>query len=189
MSELFGYGDNQRITDKRSLHYFISEDAKANGIKPGFSYVVKLFYGNIPARAFRFLKSLRRYEYSLNTHSPLRFWYRFRNRRIGAHYNIAILPNTVGYGLRMPHLEQGVIINCTTMGHHCTVNSGVVLGNKGKGTPSVGNNVDFCVGCKIIGAVHIGNNVTVAPNAVVVKDVPDNCVVAGVPAKVIKQIH
>ena len=39
----------------------------------------------------------------------------------------------------------------------------------------------------IIGPVHIGNNVTVAVGAVVVKDVPDNCMVAGVPAKIIKQ--
>ena len=39
----------------------------------------------------------------------------------------------------------------------------------------------------IIGPVHIGNNVTVAVGAVVVKDVPDNCMVAGGPAKIIKQ--
>ena len=39
----------------------------------------------------------------------------------------------------------------------------------------------------MIGPVHIGNNVTVAAGAVVVKDVPDNCMVAGVPAKIIKQ--
>ena len=37
-----------------------------------------------------------------------------------------------------------------------------------------------------LGGVIIGDNVTIAPNAVVVKDVPDNCIVAGVPAKIIK---
>lgn len=36
------------------------------------------------------------------------------------------------------------------------------------------------------GGIHIGNNVTVAPNAVVTHDVPDNCIVAGVPTKIIK---
>ena len=179
--------DYQRVTTIKSLRFFIDEDAKANGIRPGLCYLAKLVYGNVPARAFRFLLSLRLYEYCLNTHSIFRFWFRFKNRRIGARYNITISPNIVGYGLRMPHLEQGVIVNCTVMGPHCTVNSGVVLGNKGKGTPSVGHHVDFCVGCKIIGGIHIGNNVTVAPNAVVIHDVPDNCVVAGVPAKVIKQ--
>ena len=37
-----------------------------------------------------------------------------------------------------------------------------------------------------MGQVKVGNNVTIAPNAVVTHDVPDNCVVAGVPAKIIK---
>ena len=41
-------------------------------------------------------------------------------------------------------------------------------------------------GAKIIKPVHIGNNVSIGANAVVNKDVPDNCVVAGVPAKIIK---
>lgn len=39
---------------------------------------------------------------------------------------------------------------------------------------------------RYLGGVKIGNNVTIAPNAVVVKDVPDNAVVGGVPAKIIK---
>ena len=88
--------DYQQVTNKIALRFFIQEDAKANGIKPGLIYWFKLFYGNTPARAFRFLKSLRRYEYGLNTNSLMRYWYRLRTRRLGARYNIAILPNTVG---------------------------------------------------------------------------------------------
>ncbi len=179
------------IKDKKDLKKYIEEDARANGVKPGLSLLVKLFYGSIPARAFRYLRSLRRYEYALNTNSPLRFWYRFKNRRIGAKYNVAIMPNTVGYGLRLPHLELGVVINCTSMGNHCTVNGGVVLGNKRPGendrTPRVGDNVNFCVGSKAIGNVSIGDNALIAPNAVVTKDVPSNCIVVGIPAKVLKQ--
>lgn len=51
--------------------------------------------------------------------------------------------------------------------------------------PVIGNNVMLFSGCKILGNVKIGNNVVVGANAVVVKDVPDNAVVAGVPAKII----
>ncbi|WP_234032578.1 hypothetical protein [Companilactobacillus bobalius] len=40
----------------------------------------------------------------------------------------------------------------------------------------------------MIGGVHIGNNVIVGAGAVVVSDIPDNCVVGGVPAKVIKKL-
>ncbi|UKK74846.1 serine acetyltransferase [Segatella bryantii] len=42
-----------------------------------------------------------------------------------------------------------------------------------------------CCGAKVLGDVHIGNNVVIGANAVVVKDVPDNVVVAGVPARII----
>lgn len=65
---------------------------------------------------------------------------------------------------------------------HCTT-----LGNTDKGRPTIGNNVSLGANVTIIGPVHIGNNVTVVAGAVVVKDVPDNCMVAGVPAKIIKQ--
>lgn len=40
-------------------------------------------------------------------------------------------------------------------------------------------------GAKILG-VHIGNHVTIAPNAVVVKDIPDNAIVVGIPARILK---
>lgn len=48
--------------------------------------------------------------------------------------------------------------------------------------------MDMTIGSKIIGGVTIGSNVIVAPNSVVVKDVPDNAVVSGIPAKILS-IH
>src|SRR5699024_7416904 len=53
---------------------------------------------------------------------------------------------------------------------------------------SVGDDVWIGGNCTIIAGVHIGNNVIVGAGAVVVKDVPDNCVVGGVPAKIIKKL-
>lgn len=73
------------------------------------------------------------------------------------------------------------------MGCNCRVNVGVVVGNKKKDDLAViGNGVDLATGCKVIGRVVIGDNATIAPNAVVVKDVPKNAIVGGVPAKIIK---
>lgn len=62
------------------------------------------------------------------------------------------------------------------------------MGNKNlpENRPIVGDNVELTLGCKVIGGITIGNNVIVAPNSVVVKDVPDNSVVSGVPAHIIK---
>ena len=57
-----------------------------------------------------------------------------------------------------------------------------------KGEVIVGNNVWIGDKVTILAGVHIGDNVIVAANAVVTKDVPSNCMVAGVPAKVIKRI-
>lgn len=52
----------------------------------------------------------------------------------------------------------------------------------------IGDNVSLGCNVTIIGGVHIGNNVTIGAGSVVVKDVPDNCVVAGNPAKIIRYI-
>lgn len=75
------------------------------------------------------------------------------------------------------------------MGDNCHVNVGVVVGNRGalNDLPTIGNNVDLCTGCKVLGKIKIGDNVVVAPNAVVIHDVPDNTIVGGVPATILKQ--
>lgn len=74
------------------------------------------------------------------------------------------------------------------MGCYCSANAGVVVGNKDsqENRASIGNNVSLNVGCKVIGKINIGDNVIVAPNSVVVKDVPTNAIVSGIPAKIIK---
>lgn len=54
--------------------------------------------------------------------------------------------------------------------------------------PTIGDNVTIYAGAKILGNVTVGDNSIIAANAVVVKDVPANVIVGGVPAKIIKQI-
>ena len=49
----------------------------------------------------------------------------------------------------------------------------------------MGDNVDFGVGSVIVGDVTIGSNVTVGANSVITRNMPDNCIVAGAPARVI----
>lgn len=95
----------------------------------------------------------------------------------------------VGYGFRMPHiLGGGIIINCKSMGNYCSANVNVLVGNNKTldDRPIIGDYVGLTTGCKVYGGITIGNHVIVAPNSVVVKDVPDNCVVSGIPAKIIK---
>jgi len=81
----------------------------------------------------------------------------------------------------------GVVINSRVIGgDNIYIESGVVIGETKKGCPVLGSDIFVGSGAKIIGDIKIGNNVTIGANAVVVKSVPNNVVVGGVPAKIIR---
>lgn len=90
-----------------------------------------------------------------------------------------------------------------TFGDYCMVGPGTLIATTGHPTDpqgrrerlaiskpiTVGDDVWIGGNCTIVGGVTIGSNVIVAGGAVVTKDVPDNCVVAGVPARVVKRLR
>ncbi|CRH89995.1 Serine acetyltransferase [Chlamydia trachomatis] len=69
------------------------------------------------------------------------------------------------------------------IGKNCVISQNVTIGSKGP-LPIIGDNVYIAPGSKCIGG-QIGNNVVIGANSVVTKEIPDNCVVAGVPAKIV----
>ncbi len=82
----------------------------------------------------------------------------------------------------------GVVINSKVRGGtNITVESGVVIGDEKGKAPLLGNNIFIGAGAKIIGGITIGDNVKVGANAVVVKDVPSNVTVVGIPARIINK--
>lgn len=179
---------------REELKYYIQEDRKANRIYSKKQYIARLLFGAENACVVRYLNALRHQEYHLDNiqsgvwHKLCYMWWKYRTSRLGYKYNLSIMPNTVGYGLCIPHTKGGVIIFCEKMGNNCMVNTGVVVGirHSVKEIATIGDNVRLAVGCKIIGNVTVGDNVVVAPNAVVTKDVPANTLVGGVPAKILK---
>ncbi len=93
----------------------------------------------------------------------------------------------IGRGLFIQH-GFSTVINAT-IGEDCWINQQVSIGyNDDTGrTPTLGNGVRIGAGAKVLGGITLGDHVLVGANAVVVKDVPPNCTVVGVPAYIVKR--
>lgn len=182
------------IKTRKDLNFYLAEDAWRNDSSSFYKYMLGLVLGREQAYAYRYLKALRHCEYHYNNkgfiHKFLYFLYKIKLGRLGFRYHLEMPLNAVGYGCRLLHISGGggILLNINRAGNYCGFNSGVLIGQKGPNEkPSLGDYVVFAPGSKAIGAVKIGNNVFVAPNAVVVRDVPADCIVGGIPAKIIKR--
>jgi serine O-acetyltransferase len=95
----------------------------------------------------------------------------------------------IGSGFYIGHFGSIFVYPDTQIGKNCNLSTGVTLGvsrrGKNKGCPIIGDDVFIGPGAKIIGAVKVGNNVAIGANSVVTRDIPDNAVVVGIPAKII----
>jgi serine O-acetyltransferase len=98
--------------------------------------------------------------------------------KIGKHFFI-------DHGMGVVIGETAEIGDCVTLYHGVTL-GGVSL-NKGKRHPTLKDNVVVGAGAKILGAIEIGENSRIGANAVVVKSVPPNSVVVGVPGQVVQR--
>lgn len=105
-------------------------------------------------------------------------------------FAVDIHPATrMGMGLMLDHGTGIVIGETAVVGDNCSILQNVTLGGNGKETgdrhPKIGSNVLLAAGAKVLGNITVGNCSKVAAGSVVLKDVPPNKTVAGVPAKIV----
>lgn len=97
----------------------------------------------------------------------------------------------IGKGVFIDHGAGVVIGETSEIGDGCTIYQGVTLGgtslSHGKRHPTLGRNVTVGVNASVLGAIVLGENAKVGGGSVVVKDVPANATVVGVPARVVAQ--
>ncbi|MBZ4655240.1 MAG: cysE [Peptococcaceae bacterium] len=95
----------------------------------------------------------------------------------------------IGEGLFIDHGAGVVIGETAEIGDNVTIYQGVTLGGtgkeKGKRHPTIGNNVVISAGAKVMGSFKVGDNVKIGAGSVVLKEVPPNCTVVGVPGRIV----
>jgi serine O-acetyltransferase len=125
---------------------------------------------------------------------PFSFLYRQFEKHVRFKYGIE-LPYTaeIGHFVTFEHQHGIVIHGNAIIGDNCIIRHGVTIGiqtiDKPFDAPKIGNNVNIGAGAKILGKVNIGDNVIIGANAVIVKDIPPNSIVVGIPGTVIKVLQ
>ncbi|MEM8777878.1 MAG: serine O-acetyltransferase [Cyanobacteria bacterium P01_G01_bin.49] len=125
-------------------------------------------------------------------HQQIPFIPRFFSHIARLFTGIEIHPGaTIGQGVFIDH-GMGVVIGETAIiGDYCLIYQNVTLGGTGKETgkrhPTLGNNVIVGAGAKVLGNLDIGNHVRIGAGSIVLRSVPNDCTVVGVPGRIISR--
>lgn len=127
---------------------------------------------------------------------PFRSLFYHRTRRLGRLFSFLCPPDPslhidpyseIGPGLFIQH-GWDAVIGPRKLGRNCWINQQVTIAFANEtDAPIIGDNVTINAGARLIGGVRIGNNVTIGAGTVIVKDVPDNCVVVGGPSYIVRR--
>jgi serine O-acetyltransferase len=94
----------------------------------------------------------------------------------------------VGPGMHLPHCGYRVVNGEAEIGADCCLTQGVTIGVSGRGerrgVPKIGDRVYIGANATVVGKIVIGDDVVIAANSLVNRDVPNHCTVVGVPARV-----
>lgn len=190
------------IRSREELDEYLRRDREADGItreKPrliGGGYEKKLWQFKIFLRKAEYWSEKSRHAREDGGGAPARLcagliakYYSVRKNRLGGQLGFSIECGCFGPGLSIPHYGTIVVHSRARIGADCCIQAGVTIGVKKAGAPDavpvIGDRCAIGTGAKILGPVRVGDDVTIGANAVVVRDIPDHAIAAGVPAKVI----
>lgn len=184
--------EKKMIKSKEDLKFYLEEDRKAYR-KPKKKTIPQKIKGLIfKDRFYNYMRTLRKLEYAQNTGKITKYYYAHKLGRLKEKTGIDLDPNVVGPGCHIVHGK--CVINCySKIGANCTIMSDVTVGISNMSdertmTPIIGDNCIIGSGARILGAIHIADNVTIGANAVVCKSIEESgVVVAGIPARIIKR--
>lgn len=104
----------------------------------------------------------------------------------------ADIPVNIFIGKRsvLKHNGLGVVLHeKAQIGEGVVIMQNVTIGGRnGRGAPVIGDNVFIGAGACVLGNIVIGKNTSIGANAVVLKAIPENCVVVGVPGRIVKTV-
>jgi serine O-acetyltransferase len=163
-------------------HWFLKNDS-------WFNRTIRVYFepGTIAVVVYRFGHWIQQLELPL-IKQALMLIYLLGKAFVVLGFGIYISPGLkVGRGFVI-HNFSGMFLPPTVVGDNFIVFHGVTVGHlRGEGghPPKIGNNVFLAAGAKILGDLTVGDNVVVGANSLVINDVPNNCTVIGVPARIL----
>ena len=177
------------IQSKQDLRKYLEQDKIALGNK------AKKRPNPLGDDVWRFQILMRKTEYHVNcaknpVEKAIAVWYRFRFLRRSVKLGLSIPLNVAGPGFSIAHYGALVINSKARIGENCRIHAMVVIGAKSGDpkAPVIGNNVYIGSGAKIIGNIHIADNVAIGANAVVTKSIEEpGTTWGGVPARKISE--
>jgi len=94
----------------------------------------------------------------------------------------------LGHRFRIDHFGGIIISGDAVFGDDCVLRNGVTVGLRhihDPRSPVIGNRVEIGAGAVLLGPIHIGDDVTIGANAVVITDIPNNSIAVGIPARIL----
>lgn len=185
---------DDKITTRTQLKAWIAADFQA--YKMRHPIAARFTYGE-NWELFSYMKNLRYLEYYTNKKQRswdklFRVYHWLKHRRNIRKTQIHIAPNCVGPGLQLVHrgFRRLGAASYMKIGRNCTCLPMVLFGKKSPDVPEcgfeIGDNCYIGAGSIILGPIKIGDNVTIGAHSTVIHDVPDNAVVVGSPARIVK---